>query len=122
MKTLDLDVPLKPLLTVKIGGQAYSVTDIDPSLATAMTALGDDDPKEALDEMYNLISEAVGAKKDVVAKLGLRKINLLMRTLLDAIQEETQRVEEEAKNVPGVVAQPNTSSPRPSPDSSPDKS
>ncbi len=106
MKTLDLDTPLKPMLTVTIEGVKYPITDVDPSLATSMTGLADAEgnTEAAMGELYDHISKVVGAPKEAVAKLGLRKINLLIRALFTAVREETDRVEEEVKNVPVVDA------------------
>ncbi len=103
MKTLDLDAALEPLLAVTIGGKQYQVYDIDPTIATAMSKVGENATDKAmLAEVYKLIGKCIGAPEKDVAKLGMRKINLLMRTLINAVREETLAVEEDAKTVPGV--------------------
>jgi len=87
---------------VTIAGVEYTVDDVDPALANAMVGLADDTTDDAVGKLYQLTSDAVGAPLDVISKLGMRRINSLLSTLMKAVREETEIVEDDAKTVPGV--------------------
>jgi len=76
------------------------VEDVPRDMAMRMQKLGVDAEKDGdIGPLADIMAEVLGADKADIAKLGMRKLSLLVRRFMDIITEEL-----EGKNVPKAVA------------------
>jgi len=101
MPKINIDELCEPIEVI-VGGKPYTIDDIPRELAKRMEALG----KEAEDKgsgdtepLVAIMAEILGADKADIAKLGMRKLLLLVKSVMGVVNEEL-----EAKNVPKVAA------------------
>ena len=81
-------------IEVTVGGKDYTIIDIPLSVTKKMNALGDAATGD-IDTLIGVVAEIFGAKAEDIGKLGMRKLLLLVRTLMDEVNKEA-----EAKNAP----------------------
>jgi len=97
-KTINIDELCEPI-SVRVGGKDYTVTDISRETAKRMESIGEKTKDTTdLDPLVGIMSEVLGAEKSDIAKLGMRKLLLLVTKVMGAVNEEL-----EGKNVPKDV-------------------
>lgn len=108
MPKINIDDLVEPI-EVTVGGKTYTVTDISPKLANEMAKIStvakaaedagkDPDPTDT-DAMMTVMAKMLGAPKEEMVKLGMRKRLMLMKSVMGLINEEI-----EGKNAPKVAA------------------
>lgn len=108
MTKINIDELCEPI-EVTVGGKDYTITDISPEISAKMAKISDA-AKKAQDEgkgedaadteaMVDIMAEIMGADKEVLAKLGMRKRLMLVTQVMSTINEEI-----EGKNVPKAAA------------------
>lgn len=99
MPKIDIDALCEPI-EVTVGGKIYNVEDISRETAKKMEDIGEQTKGTTdLEPLVGIMSEVLGADKADIAKLGMRKLLLLVTKVMGAINEEL-----EGKNVPKAVA------------------
>ena len=95
MPKINIDDLCEPI-EVTVGGKAYTVVDISRDTSKKMEALGKANKGTAdLDPLVTVMAEVLGAPEEEVAKLGMRKLLMLVTKVMGAINEEI-----EGKNAP----------------------
>jgi len=98
MPKLNIDEMCEPIVIV-VGKKEYTVEDIPRDMAIRMQKLGEKAEKDGdIGPLADLMAEVLGADKADIAKLGMRKLTMLVRRFMDVIT-----VELEGKNVPKAV-------------------
>ncbi len=89
-----------PPIKITVGGKTYTFDDIPQETMKKMEAL---DGKKAgeggLDSLVEVTAEILSADIKDIQKLGSRKFLLLVKTMMEKLNEESQ-----PKNVPGAEA------------------
>ena len=99
MPEINIDELCEPI-EVTVGGKNYTVEDISQELAKKMETVGEKSKDSAdLGALVNIMAEVLGAEKAEIAKLGMRKLLMLVTKVMGAVNEEI-----EGKNAPKVVA------------------
>ena len=99
MPKIDIDKLVEPI-EVTVGGKTYTVEDISQALSRKMEAIGEQSEDASnLSSLSDVMAEVLGADKADIAKLGMRKLLMLMTRVMGIITEEF-----EGKNVPEAVA------------------
>jgi len=98
MPKINIDELCEPI-EVTVGGKTYTVVDISRDIAKKMESIGDEAKTTSdLEPLIAVISEVLGADKADIAKLGMRKLLMLVTKVMGAVNEEI-----EGKNVPKAV-------------------
>ena len=99
MPKINIDALCEPI-EVTVGGKTYTVDDISREVAKKMEVIGEQTRDTTdLDSLVSVMSEVLGADETDIAKLGMRKLLLLVTKVMGAINEELA-----GKNVPEVAA------------------
>jgi len=95
MPKINIDELCEPI-EITVGGKTYTVEDISRETAKKMEKVGEN-TKDSTDltPLANLMAEVLGAQKEDIAKLGMRKLLMLVTKVMGAVNEEI-----EGKNVP----------------------
>jgi hypothetical protein len=95
MPSINIDALCEPI-TVTVGGKTYTVDDISRETAARMEKIGNA-TKETTDlaPLAGIMAEVLNADKADIAKLGMRKLLMLVTKVMGAINEEI-----EGKNSP----------------------
>ena len=101
MPKINIDELCEPI-EVTVAGKNYVVEDIPRDLAKKMQKLGEavEDSGESgeTDRLADIMTEILGADEEDIAKLGMRKLLMLVKLVMGTINDEL-----EAKNAPEVV-------------------
>ncbi len=98
MPKINIDALCEPI-EVTVGGKTYTVDDISREVAKKMEVIGEQTRDTTdLDSLVSVMSEVLGADETDIAKLGMRKLLLLVTKVMGAINEELV-----GKNVPEVT-------------------
>jgi len=98
MPKINIDELCEPIEVI-VGGKTYTVEDISRETAKKMEATGEKTKDSTdLDPLVGIMAEVLGADKADIAKLGMRKLLLLVTKVMGAVNEEI-----EGKNVPKAV-------------------
>ena len=99
MPEINIDELCEPI-EITVGGKTYTVEDISRETAKKMEQVGAS-TKDSTDltPLANLMAEVLGAPKEDIAKLGMRKLLMLVTKVMGAVNEEI-----EGKNVPKAGA------------------
>ena len=107
MPTINIDELVAPIEVI-VGGVEYTVVDIPQDVAKRMNAIGmaakkaeedGNDDDDSTDRMSELLAELLGAKPEVIAALGMRKLLKLTTVLMETLTDEVS-----AKNSPEDAA------------------
>lgn len=99
MPKINIDELCEPI-EITVGGKTYTVEDISRETAKKMEQVGAKTKDSTdLDPLANLMAEVLGAQKEDIAKLGMRKLLMLVTKVMGAVNEEI-----EGKNVPKAGA------------------
>jgi hypothetical protein len=99
MTKINIDELCQPIEVV-VGGKTYSVEDISRETAKKMEAIGAGTKDSTdLNPLAELMAEVLGADKADIAKLGMRKLLMLVTKVMGAVNEEI-----EGKNAPKAGA------------------
>ncbi len=118
MPEINIDDLVEPI-KVTVGGKTYTIADISPEMADEMAKISKDaeiaekaakkaveageDPALAnpnnTKAMMAIMTKMLGATKEAMAKLGMRKRLMLMKLVMETINEEI-----EGKNAPKDAA------------------
>ena len=99
MPKIDIDKLVEPI-EVTVGGKTYMVDDISQELSRKMEAIGkQSEGSSDLSPLSSIMAEVLGADEVDIAKLGMRKLLMLVTRVMGVINEEF-----EGKNVPEAVA------------------
>ncbi len=99
MPKIDIDKLVEPI-EVTVGGKTYTVDDISQELSRKMEAIGkQSEDASDLSPLSDVMAEVLGADEADIAKLGMRKLLMLVTRVMGVINEEF-----EGKNVPEAVA------------------
>ena len=98
MPKINIDELCEPI-EVTVGGKTYTVDDISRETAKRMEVVGRE-TKEAtdLEPLVDIMAEVLNADKADIAKLGMRKLLMLVTKVMGAVNEEM-----EGKNAPKAV-------------------
>ncbi len=99
MPKINIDELCEPI-EITVGGKTYTVEDISRETAKKMEQVGNK-TKDSTDlaPLAELMAEVLGAQKEDIAKLGMRKLLMLVTKVMGAVNEEI-----EGKNVPKAGA------------------
>lgn len=101
MPKINIDELCEPI-EVTVGGEVYVVEDISRDTAKRMEKAGqkaeNDDSDASFTLLADTMAEMLGAPKEAIRKLGIRKLLRLTKELMDAINGEI-----EGKNVQKAV-------------------
>jgi len=100
MPKINIDELCEPI-EITVNKQAYTIDDIPRELAKKMEALGkeaDEKGSGDTEPLIGIMAEILGAKPEDIGKLGLRKLLMLVKSVMGVVNEEL-----EAKNVPEAV-------------------
>jgi len=99
MPKINIDELCEPI-EVTVGSKVYIVTDISRETAKKMEALGEK-TKDTTDlkPLVAVMTEVLGAEEADIAKLGMRKLLMLVTKVMGVVNEEI-----EGKNVPKAGA------------------
>jgi len=99
MPIINIDDLCEPIEVI-VGGKTYGVVDISRDTAKKMTEVGEKIQDSGdTEDLIEIMTEILGAEREDIAKLGVRKLLMLVKKVMGAINEEV-----EGKNVPEVVA------------------
>ena len=95
MPKINIDELVEPI-EVTVGGKAYTIEDISQETAKKMESTGEQTKDtNDLDLLVGLMTEVLGAEKVDMAKLGMRKLLMLVKQVTEVVNKEL-----EGKNVP----------------------
>ena len=99
MPKINIDELCEPI-EITVGGKNYTVEDISRETARKMEKVGEN-TKDSTDlaPLAELMAEVLSAQKEDIAKLGMRKLLMLVTKVMGTVNEEI-----EGKNVPKVGA------------------
>ena len=107
MPKINIDELVEPI-EITVGGKDYTIVDISQETAKKMGKVGADARKaeadgaeddDSTDQMAILLTEILGAEKEDIAALGMRKLLCLTTNIMDTLTNESA-----SKNVPEVAA------------------
>lgn len=88
MTSINIDDLCKPI-SVTVGGKTYQVDDISRETAHRMEQVGNTTEESTdLDPLVDIMAEVLHAEKADIAKLGMRKLLMLVTRVMEAINEE----------------------------------
>ena len=96
MPKINIDELVEPI-KVTVGGKEYIVEDIPQDTAKKMMDIGrkaEEGADDSTEQLASIMAEVLGADKTDIAKLGMRKLTMLVKKVMDTINEEL-----EGKNV-----------------------
>ncbi len=97
MTKINIDELVEPIEVV-VGGKEYTLDDIPQALTKKMMELGKDEDADNTEQLAAIMAEILKADKADIAKLGMRKLTMLVKKVMDTINEEL-----EGKNAQGVA-------------------
>jgi len=98
MPKINIDELVEPI-EVTVGGITYHVEDISRETAKKMETIGEETKGTSnVEPLIDIITEILGAKREDIAKLGMRKLLRLVTSVMGTINAEI-----EGKNVPEVA-------------------
>ena len=98
MPKINIDELVEPI-EVTVGGKTYSVEDISRATAKKMETIGaETEGTSNVEPLIDIFVEILGAKREDIAKLGMRKLLRLVTAVMGTISAEV-----EGKNVPKVA-------------------
>ena len=98
MPKINIDELVEPI-EVTVGGITYSVEDISRETAKKMETIGaETEGTSNVEPLIDIFVEILGAKREDIAKLGMRKLLRLVTAVMGTISAEV-----EGKNVPKVA-------------------
>ena len=90
MPKINIDELVEPI-EVTVGGKTYTLVDISRETAKKMESIGEKTKGSSdLDPLVGVMSEVLGAEKADIAKLGMRKLLMLVTKVMTAINEEIE--------------------------------
>ena len=95
MPKINIDELCEPI-EITVGKKSYTIVDISQETSIKMGKLsGKEDEEGSTDQIIDILAEIMGAPKEEIAKLGMRKRSMLVVTIMRTINKEL-----EGKNVP----------------------
>ncbi len=95
MPAINIDELVEPI-GVTVGGKTYTVEDISRETARKMASIKE--TEDNVDTLTTAMTEVLGAKREDIEKLGMRKLLKLVTMLLNTVNDEV-----EGKNAPKAV-------------------